>query len=143
MRAVLQRVTQAHVEVDGVVVGRIGLGWLCLLGVEPADTEVTAADLADRVVGLRAFSDAHGKMNLSLREVGGAVLVVSQFTLMANLSKGRRPSFEGSMEPVGAAHLVEVVKNALQACGVPVESGIFGADMKVHLVNDGPVTFVL
>jgi D-tyrosyl-tRNA(Tyr) deacylase len=143
MRCVLQRVSQAQVEVGGVVVGRIGLGWLALVGAEKGDTEADADWMADKVAGLRAFADDAGKMNKAAADVGGAVLVVSQFTLLANLGKGRRPSFEASLEPGPAATLVEHVGKQLKARGLPVENGVFGADMKVSLLNDGPVTFVL
>lgn len=143
MRCVIQRVKEARVEVGGSVVGQVGLGWLCLLGAEKGDTTEDSDWLADRVGGLRAFSDEQGKMNKAAADVGGAVLVVSQFTLLANLSKGRRPGFDLCMEPGPAAELVERVVNQLRSRGLPVETGRFGADMQVHLVNDGPVTFVV
>ncbi len=143
MRAVLQRVLSAHVDVDGVTVGRIARGWLVLLGAEDGDTSADAAWLVDRVGGLRAFSDAAGKMNLALADVQGALLVVSQFTLLANLQKGRRPSFERALAPDAARALYEQAVELFRARGLPVETGRFAADMQVHLVNDGPVTFVL
>lgn len=143
MRCVLQRVREAHVEVAGRVVGRIGLGWLALVGSETGDTEADADWMADRIAGLRAFADEAGKMNKAAADVGAAVLVVSQFTLLANLSKGRRPSFELAMAPEPAAGLVERVVQQLRSRGLPVETGEFGAMMDVHLLNDGPVTFVL
>lgn len=143
MRCVLQRVREARVEVDAEVVGSVGRGWLALVGVERGDADRDADWLVDRVAGLRAFSDDQGKMNLAAAEVGGGVLVVSQFTLLANLSKGRRPGFDQAEGPDGARALCQRVENGLRSRGLPVEKGVFGADMKVHLVNDGPVTFVL
>lgn len=143
MLCVLQRVAHAQVVVDGETVGQIGLGWLALVGAEKGDSEADADWLADRIHGLRAFSDEAGKMNKAAADVGGSVLVVSQFTLMANLSKGRRPSFERSLEPAGAATLVDRVAEQIRQRGLPVQMGRFGADMKVTLLNDGPVTFIL
>lgn len=143
MKCVLQRVAHARVEVDATVVGRVELGWLALVGAEQGDTTEDAAWLADRIVGLRAFSDEQGKMNRAVADVGGGVLVVSQFTLLANLKKGRRPSFEQAMEPNGARTLCEQVVTLLRDAKLPVETGQFGADMKVHLMNDGPATFWL
>lgn len=143
MRAVLQRVTHASVSVDGEVVGRCGRGWLVLLGVAPADTPADAAKLADKVAKLRAFPDAGGKMNLDAQQVGGGVLVVSQFTLYADCRKGNRPSFVGAARPEVAAPLCTAFADGLRALGLPVGEGRFGADMQVELLNDGPVTLIL
>lgn len=143
MRAVVQRVRQADVTVGGEVVGRIGPGWLVLLGVAPADTQKEVDWLADKVANLRAFADDAGKMNLSVQDVGGAVLVVSQFTLYGDCQKGRRPSFTGAAHPSVAEPLYEAFVGALRALGVRTETGRFAADMQVSLVNDGPVTFVI
>ncbi len=143
MRAVVQRVGRASVAIDGVVVGRIDRGLLVLLGVTQGDTPEAAAWLADKIVGLRIFNDADGKMNLDLAEIGGAVLVVSQFTLYGDCQKGRRPSFINAARPEIAIPLYETFVNAVKALGVPVATGQFGADMQVELVNDGPVTLVM
>jgi D-aminoacyl-tRNA deacylase len=143
MRAVVQRVTRASVQVDGEVVGRIGLGWLVLLGVARGDTDADADRLAEKVVGLRAFADEQGKMNRSVAEVSGAVLVVSQFTLLGDCRKGRRPSFDEAAEPAEAERLYLRFAAAVGAAGVPVATGVFRAMMQVELVNDGPVTFLL
>ncbi len=130
-------------EVAGEVVGHVALGWLALVGAEKGDAAGDAEWVADRIAGLRAFADETGKMNRAAADVGAGVLVVSQFTLLANLSKGRRPGFDQSMEPGPAAALVERVVADLRGRGLPVETGRFGADMQVHLLNDGPVTFTL
>jgi len=143
MRAVLQRVRRAKVTVDGQLTGEIGVGWLVLLGIAPADTRAEVDWLADKVSNLRAFADDAGKMNRSVQDVGGGVLVVSQFTLYGDCQKGRRPSFTGAAPPAVAEPLYEGFVAALKSLGVPVETGRFGADMQVELVNDGPVTFVL
>lgn len=143
MRAVLQRVRRAKVTVGGAVVGEIAHGWLVLLGVGPNDTPKSVDWLADKVANLRAFDDADGKMNLFVQDVSGGVLVVSQFTLYGDCSKGRRPSFIGAAPPAVAEPLYEAFVNALKLLGVPVATGRFAADMQVELVNDGPVTFVL
>lgn len=143
MRAVLQRVSRAKVTIAGEVAGEIGHGWLVLLGVGPQDSDKTAAWLADKVANLRAFADDTGKMNRSVQDVNGAVLVVSQFTLYGDCSKGRRPSFIGAAPPDVAIPLYEAFMNGLRALGIPVECGRFGADMQVELVNDGPVTLIL
>jgi len=143
MRAVLQRVRRAKVTVGEDVTGEIGVGWLVLLGVAPDDTRKEADWLADKVANLRAFADAAGKMNLSMQDVGGAVLVVSQFTLYGDCRKGRRPSFIGAAPPQLAEPLYEAFVISLKALGVRVATGRFAADMQVELVNDGPVTFVL
>ncbi|MFO0796397.1 MAG: D-aminoacyl-tRNA deacylase [Gemmataceae bacterium] len=143
MRAVIQRVRRAAVVVNGETVGAIDAGWLVLLGVAPADTPTEAAWLADKVAHLRAFEDDAGKMNRSVLDVGGGVLVVSQFTLYGDTRKGRRPSFTGAAPPALAEPLYERFAAELRAFGLPVATGRFGADMQVELVNDGPVTFVL
>lgn len=143
MKALIQRVSHAKVEVAGAVVGQIQQGLLVLLGVEKHDTEVEAKKLAQRVCGYRVFSDAEDKMNLDVKDVQGKLLVVSQFTLAADTSKGRRPSFSSAAAPDQANALYQAFKDFCAAEGVAVESGQFAADMQVHLVNDGPVTFEL
>ncbi len=143
MRAVLQRVTRAAVEVEGECVGRIGPGWLVLLGVARGDTDDDARWMADKVVNLRAFEDDQGKMNQSVVDAGGGVLVVSQFTLLADCRTGRRPSFTEAAEPAEADRLYRLVAERLKDAGVPVATGVFRAMMKVDLVNDGPVTLML
>lgn len=143
MKAVIQRVSKARVDVEGKTVGRIGRGILVLLGVEKGDGERDADRLADKIVNLRIFEDEAGKMNLALRDVGGAILAVSQFTLAGNCAKGRRPSFDGAAPPVEANRLYEYFVAGARALGVPVETGVFQAMMEVSLVNDGPVTFIL
>lgn len=143
MIALLQRVSRAKVTVDGQVSGQIGHGWLILLGVGKADTDETARWLADRVLGLRAFADDAGKMNRSVLDTRGELLVVSQFTLMADCLSGRRPSFTPAAPPDEANRLYEFFVAVLKESGLKVETGIFGAHMDVELVNDGPVTFWL
>lgn len=143
MRAVLQRVSRARVLVEGNIGGEIGAGLLVLLGVGKEDTPVVAAHLAEKTVQLRIFNDAQGKMNLSLLETGGAVLVVSQFTLYGDVSKGRRPAFGGAAPPAEARQLYEEYVRCLKGTGVRVETGVFQAHMEVELVNDGPVTILL
>lgn len=143
MRAVLQRVSRAAVRVEGQVVGEIGAGWLVLLGVARGDTEEDADRLAGKVVGLRAFEDDSGKMNRDVTEAGGGVLVVSQFTLLGDCRKGRRPGFSEAAPPVEAARLYEYFADRVAATGVPVARGVFQAHMEVELLNDGPVTFLL
>jgi D-tyrosyl-tRNA(Tyr) deacylase len=140
MRALLQRVTSASVTVDEQVVGHIGLGLLVLLGVGKDDSEVQVKTLADKIVHMRIFGDDEGKMNRSLLDIGGEVLVVSQFTLYADIRRGRRPSFTNAAPPSLAEPLVERFKDAVTAYGLRVADGIFGAHMQVELVNDGPVT---
>src|SRR5262245_42968630 len=143
MRAVVQRVSRASVTVGGEVVGRIERGLLVLLGVAPDDTPEHVRWLADKIVGLRIFRDDEGKMNRDVVEVGGGVLVVSQFTLYGDCSKGKRPSFIGAARPEVAIPLYETFINAVKALGVPVAAGQFGADMSVELVNEGPVTLIV
>lgn len=144
VRALLQRVTEARVTVDAATVGEIGGGWLILLGVGHADTPVTAEQLADKVAYLRCFEDAEGKTNRSILDVGGAALVVSQFTLYADTSRGRRPGFTNAAPPDRAAELVAYFTEALRAAGIKdVQQGRFGAHMQVSLANDGPFTIWL
>ena len=143
MKIVLQRVKEARVDVDGRTVGRIGRGVCLLVGIEKSDTESDAESLAKKTVELRIFPDAEGKMNLSLREAGGEVLAVSQFTLAASVRKGRRPSFDGAEEPRRAAELFDYFVGAVEALGVTAATGVFQALMDVHILNDGPVTFIL
>jgi D-tyrosyl-tRNA(Tyr) deacylase len=143
MRAVVQRVSKARVLVGDEVAGEIGRGLLVLLGVTHDDTAEQARWLADKIVGLRIFADPDGKMNLGVADVGGAVLVVSQFTLYGDCRKGRRPSFVDAAPPEIAVPLYEAFIDAVKALGVPVASGRFGAMMDVELVNDGPVTLIV
>src|SRR5947209_183435 len=143
MRAVVQRVTRASVSVDGAITGAIERGFLVLVGVAAGDDERDAAALAQKVAGLRIFDDANGAMNLALADVGGAVLVVSQFTLLGDVRKGRRPSFIEAARGEPAERLYEAVAAALRETGLRVETGVFGAEMAVELVNDGPVTILL
>ena len=143
MRAVVQRVRSARVLVGDEVVGAIGQGLLVLLGVAPTDTVAQVHWLADKVVGLRIFADADGKMNRGVAEIGGGVLVVSQFTLYGDCRKGRRPSFVGAAAPEIAEPLYEAFLNGVRALGIPVAAGRFGALMQVELVNDGPVTLII
>ena len=141
MKAVVTRVTEASVTIEGQVIGKIGQGFLVLLGIGPEDTEAEAVRLADKVCGVRVFEDDGGKMNLNLDAVGGALLVVSQFTLYADL-KSRRPGFSGAAKPALAIPLYERFMEECRARGFQVEHGEFGEDMKVVSVNDGPVTLL-
>jgi D-aminoacyl-tRNA deacylase len=143
MKALLQRVVRASVEVDGTIVGAINGGLLVLLGVAQGDTESDGRYLADKIRTLRIFSDQRGKMNASLVDVNGAVLLVSQFTLLGRTTNGRRPSFDAAASPDGAKRLYEQMAADLRALGIRVATGIFAAHMKVELINDGPVTFLL
>lgn len=143
MRALIQRVTKASVTVDGQTISSIGHGLVVLLGVGHADGEEQARWLAEKIATLRIFSDAQGKMNLSVLDVGGAAIVVSQFTLFADAQKGRRPSFVEAAHPEVAAPLVERFAALLREQGVPTQMGVFGADMLVEIHNDGPVTIWL
>jgi D-aminoacyl-tRNA deacylase len=143
MKAVIQRVTSASVTVEGVIAGQIGQGIMVLLAVEKGDNEAGADWLAKKIAGLRIFSDDDGKMNLSVRDVEGALLVVSQFTLAGNCAKGKRPSFDTAAPPAEGKKLYEYFVDAVRRLGLPVETGIFQADMQVSLVNDGPVTFIM
>ncbi|HKA07293.1 MAG TPA: D-aminoacyl-tRNA deacylase [Gemmataceae bacterium] len=143
MRAVVQRVRSSRVVVSDKVVGEIGRGLLVLLGIRTGDTIDQARWLADKIVGLRIFEDEQGKMNVSVADAGGSVLVVSQFTLYGDCSKGRRPSFIEAARPEVAEPLYEAFANAVRLQGVPVATGEFGVMMQVELVNDGPVTVIL
>jgi len=140
---VVQRVSSARVEIDGEVAGSIGRGLLVLLGVGQGDSEKQAHWLADKIAGLRIFEDDAGKMNLSVEEVGGSALVVSQFTLYGDCRKGRRPSFTGAAPPQEADRLYQVFVERLKERGIPVATGVFQAMMQVHLVNEGPVTVLV
>jgi D-tyrosyl-tRNA(Tyr) deacylase len=143
MRIVLQRVTRAHVEVAGETVGSIGAGLVILLGVTHQDTREDADYLASKVIQLRVFPDDAGRMNRSLLDAGGALLVVSQFTLYGDCRKGRRPGFDQAASPEHARGLYEYFVQRLESSNVTVATGVFQAEMEIHLVNDGPVTFVL
>ena len=143
MRAVVQRVTNADVKIDGRVNGKIDDGLLVLLGVGNGDTEEDMKYIADKIIKLRIFSDESDKMNLSLEDVGGSMLVISQFTLYGDCSHGRRPYFGNAMEPVSANEMYEKFVAYIREQGIHTETGEFGADMKVSLTNDGPVTIIL
>ena len=143
MRAVVQRVTNADVKIDGRVNGKIDDGLLVLLGVGNGDTEEDMKYIADKIIKLRIFSDENDKMNLSLEDVGGSMLVISQFTLYGDCSHGRRPYFGNAMEPVSANEMYEQFVAYIREQGIHTETGEFGADMKVSLTNDGPVTIIL
>ena len=143
MRAVVQRVTNADVKIDGRVNGKIDDGLLVLLGVGNGDTEEDMKHISDKIIKLRIFSDENDKMNLSLEDVGGSMLVISQFTLYGDCSHGRRPYFGNAMEPVSANEMYEKFVAYIREQGIHTETGEFGADMKVSLTNDGPVTIIL
>ncbi|HBB19371.1 MAG: D-tyrosyl-tRNA(Tyr) deacylase [Ruminococcus sp.] len=143
MKIVLQRVTSASVTVDGEVTGRIGMGYLVLLGVGRDDTEEDCRRLADKIIKLRIFADENGKTNLDLAAVGGSLLVVSQFTLYADCRKGNRPNFIQAGDPDQAQRLYEYFVDYCRSRGQHVETGVFGGDMKVELLNDGPFTVIL
>lgn len=143
MRALLQRVTHASVTVEGATVGEIGPGLLILICAMPGDDAETSSKLAAKISKLRIFKDDAGKMNINLKDAGGAALVVSQFTLAADTSRGNRPGFSGACPPAEAEALYEQFKADISALGIPVQSGQFGADMTVSLSNDGPVTLWL
>ena len=143
MRAVAQRVRACRVVVAGEIVGEIGPGLLVLLGIRTGDTAEQARWLADKTVGLRIMADEQGKMNVSVADVGGSILVVSQFTLYGDCQKGRRPSFIDAARPEDAEPLYNAFANAIRMQGVPVATGRFGADMQVELINDGPVTVIV
>ena len=143
LRVLLQRVSEGSVSVDGTEAGRIGRGLVLLVGVGPGDTEEEARWLAKKTASLRIFEDAKGKMNLSLQDVGGEALVVSQFTLYADTQRGRRPSFVGAARPEDAEPLVDFFAEELRGLGIPVGTGVFGAHMHVEINNDGPVTIML
>lgn len=143
MRAFIQRVSDAKVTVDGNIIGEIGSGWLVFLGVGKADSGREIPVLAQKLLGLRLFSDAAGKFNMSVQDVGGSILVVSQFTLYADCTRGRRPGFAQAADPETAKSLYFEFISELRKSGMTVAEGRFGADMKVFLVNDGPVTILL
>jgi D-aminoacyl-tRNA deacylase len=143
MRAVVQRVTQAAVSVEDTIVGAIGIGLLVLLGVSKTDTAASADYMVEKLLGLRVFEDKDGKMNLSVREVGGAILVVSQFTLLGDVRRGKRPSFEDAARPEQAKTLYEYVVAGIREHGIECAAGEFQAMMHVSLVNDGPVTILI
>ncbi len=143
MIAVIQRSKNACVSIDGEIVGNIDNGLVILLGVCKGDNETDADFLASKVSGMRIFSDNQGKMNLSVKDINGSILVISQFTLCGDWRKGRRPSFINAAPPEEGKRLYKYFMNCLKKNGLPVQSGIFGAMMDVHLINDGPVTFVL
>ena len=143
MKAVLQRVSKAQVVVEGQTVGSIGPGLMILLGVEKGDEDRDSAFLAKKCVDMRIFTDDAGKMNLSIKDIGGSALIISQFTLPAEWKKGRRPSFIRAAEPSEGQRLYEHFMNEVRAQQIPVEKGIFGAHMEVSLTNDGPVTIIL
>ena len=142
MRAVIQRVTSAHVEVGSHVTGSIGLGLLVLLGIEHEDTEQEADYLVRRIVGLRIFEDDAGKMNRSVRDISGSLLIVSQFTLYGDCRKGMRPSFDRAARPDQAQKLYDYFVAAAKTTGIPTETGVFQASMQVTLTNNGPVTLI-
>lgn len=143
MKAVVQRVLKSSVTVDGKITGQIGKGFCVLLGVGPDDTEQDVAWMAEKIAFLRVFEDENAKMNLSIQDVGGSILAISQFTLYGDCEKGRRPSFTGAAHPVLAKELYEVFLKSFDKWNIPVEAGIFQADMKVEILNDGPVTLIL
>lgn len=143
MRAVIQRVTQSNVVVDGKTTGEIGIGLLVLLGVEKEDTAQDLEYTFDKTIGLRVFEDTEGKMNLSLKDIGGQMLVVSQFTLLGDVRRGKRPSFGQAAAPEIANQMYEQFVEMGRAKGIDVQTGIFQADMAVSLVNDGPVTILI
>ena len=143
MRAVVTKVTRASVTIDGTVRGSIGTGFLILLGVTHEDTEAQAKKLADKIASLRIFEDENGKMNRGLEDVAGSLLIVSQFTLYGNCKRGRRPDFLAAARPETAIPLYEAFLGFCRETGFPVETGVFGADMKVDSVNDGPLTLIL
>lgn len=143
MRVVLQRVTQGDVQIDGKVVGKIGPGYVALVGFTHTDGEQQIDELINKIIHLRVFSDEEGALNRSLLDIGGSILSISQFTLYASTKKGRRPSFVDAMKPEQATKLYDLFNQKLREQNIPVETGVFGADMKVTLTNDGPVTILL
>ena len=143
MRVIIQRVSNCSVTIDGAVYSEIGRGLLILLGVAKGDTEADAAYLAAKCTGLRVFEDETGKMNLSAADIGGSLMVVTNFTLCGSCIKGKRPSFDGAERPEVAKPLTEAFVAACRQSGLPVQTGVFGADMKVALTNDGPITLMI
>jgi D-tyrosyl-tRNA(Tyr) deacylase len=143
VKALLQRVASAKVTVNSEIIGEIPAGWLILLGIGQGDSEADIPKLVDKILGLRLFSDADGRFNLSVQDTQGALLIVSQFTLFADCSRGRRPGFSNAAPPNQAKSLYEKFVDAMRVSGLLVQTGSFGADMKVSLVNDGPVTVML
>lgn len=143
MRAVIQRVKGSSVAIDGQVVGQCAQGLMVLIGVECGDTDKDMAYIADKVPNLRIFEDENGKMNLSLQDIGGQILAISQFTLLGDARGGRRPSFTAAARPDTAVPLYEALVEKWRGMGIHVETGVFGADMQVSLINDGPVTILL
>ncbi|MBL1223978.1 D-aminoacyl-tRNA deacylase [Enterococcus sp. BWR-S5] len=143
MKAVIQRVSQAQVEIDGQLIGKIGTGFMILLGIHTEDTSEDVAYLVRKISKLRVFEDAEGKMNLDIQAAGGAILSISQFTLYADTKKGNRPSFVTAARPEQAIPLYEAFNQQLREVGIAVETGEFGGDMDVTLTNDGPVTIVI
>ncbi|MBO6184290.1 MAG: D-tyrosyl-tRNA(Tyr) deacylase [Chryseobacterium sp.] len=143
MKAVIQRVSEASVKVDGDIVGEINTGFMLLIGIDENDEKTDADWLVQKILNLRVFSDENDKLNLSIKDINGEILCISQFTLIADYKKGNRPSFIKAAKPDKAIPLFEYFKEELSKFGLRVESGIFGADMKVSLTNDGPVTIVM
>ncbi len=143
MRAVIQRVKESSVAIDGQVVGQCAHGFMVLIGVEEGDTEKDLAYIADKVPNLRIFEDENGKMNRSLMDIGGQILAISQFTLLGDARGGRRPSFTAAARPDTAVPMYEALVEKWRGLGIHVETGVFGADMQVSLINDGPVTILL
>ena len=143
MKAVIQRVSEAKVEVNKEIVGQISAGLLLLIGIDEEDTKTDAEWLAQKVINLRIFGDEEGKLNLSIQDIKGEILCISQFTLIADYKKGNRPSFIKAARPETAIPLLDYFKKLLSQSNLKIESGIFGADMKVNLINDGPVTIVM
>ena len=143
MKLVIQRVERAKVTVEGEIIGKIDRGYMVLVGVGPEDTKQNADFLANKLCNLRVFEDERGKMNLSIQDIGGKILAISQFTLYADCKKGNRPSFIGAAKPEYAKELYEYFMEACKRHNIPVEHGIFGAHMKVDFINDGPVTILL
>lgn len=143
MKAVIQRVSEASVKVDGDIVGEINTGYMLLIGIDENDEKTDADWLIQKILNLRVFGDENDKLNLSIKDINGEILCISQFTLIADYKKGNRPSFIKAAKPDKAIPLFEYFKEELSKSGLRVESGIFGADMKVSLINDGPVTIVM
>lgn len=143
MRVVIQRVSEAHVKVDGKIVGEINKGYMLLIGIDESDEKPDADWLVQKILNLRVFGDENDKLNLSIQDINGEILCISQFTLIADYKKGNRPSFIKAAKPDKAIPLFEYFKEQISKSGLKTESGIFGADMKVSLVNDGPVTILM